>query len=62
MGGQAHARLSDVGRIGIGICYDVRFPELAMIAARQGCLAMIYPGAFNLVTGPLNWELLARGR
>lgn len=53
---------TDVGRLGVGICYDVRFPELAMVAARQGCAAMIYPGAFNLTTGPLHWELLARGR
>ncbi|KAG9044605.1 hypothetical protein FS837_007862 [Tulasnella sp. UAMH 9824] len=33
-----------------------------MTAARQGCSVMIYPGAFNLTTGPLHWELLARGR
>jgi len=52
----------DHGKIGLGICYDVRFPEMAMIAARQGCVAMIYPGAFNLTTGPLHWELLARAR
>jgi predicted amidohydrolase len=26
----------DYGRIGIGICYDIRFPEMAMIAARRG--------------------------
>lgn len=53
---------TDFGRIGLGICYDVRFPEMAMIAARRGCVAMIYPGAFNLTTGPLHWELLARAR
>jgi len=53
---------TDYGRIGIGICYDIRFPELAMIAARKGAIAMIYPGAFNLTTGPLHWELLQRGR
>ncbi|PVF99131.1 putative nitrilase [Serendipita vermifera] len=53
---------TDYGRIGIGICYDVRFPEMAMIAARKGCMAMIYPGAFNLTTGPLHWELLQRAR
>ncbi|KAI9619093.1 hypothetical protein KEM48_006372 [Puccinia striiformis f. sp. tritici PST-130] len=40
------------GKIGLGICYDIRFPEMAMIAARKGCIAMIYPGAFNLTTGP----------
>ncbi|KAF9895853.1 hypothetical protein BX616_008697, partial [Lobosporangium transversale] len=50
------------GKIGIGICYDIRFPEPAMIAARQGCFAMIYPGAFNMTTGPLHWELLQRAR
>lgn len=53
---------TEFGKIGLGICYDVRFPELAMIAARKGCVAMIYPGAFNLTTGPLHWELLQRAR
>ena len=33
-----------------------------MIAARQGCDVLIYPGAFNLTTGPLHWELLQRAR
>ncbi|CAO3620193.1 unnamed protein product [Cunninghamella blakesleeana] len=50
------------GKIGLGICYDIRFPEMAMIAARKGCIAMIYPGAFNTTTGPLHWELLQRAR
>ncbi|OLL22361.1 Hydrolase [Neolecta irregularis DAH-3] len=53
---------TEFGRIGVGICYDVRFPEMAQIAARHGCCAMIYPGAFNLTTGPLHWDLLARAR
>nr|VZI36720.1 unnamed protein product [Spirometra erinaceieuropaei] len=49
--------------VGMGICYDIRFPELALIYARQhGCDLLIYPGAFNTTTGPLHWELLARGR
>ena len=51
------------GKIGLGICYDVRFPEMALILARRyGVLAMIYPGAFNMTTGPLHWELLLRAR
>ncbi|RUP43643.1 carbon-nitrogen hydrolase [Jimgerdemannia flammicorona] len=50
------------GKLGLGICYDVRFPEMAAIAARKGCIAMIYPGAFNMTTGPLHWELLQRAR
>ncbi|KAF9364381.1 hypothetical protein BGX34_001695 [Mortierella sp. NVP85] len=53
---------TEFGKIGVGICYDIRFPEPAMIAARQGCFAMIYPGAFNMTTGPLHWELLQRAR
>ncbi|KAJ7489966.1 carbon-nitrogen hydrolase [Mycena galericulata] len=53
---------TDFARIGLGICYDVRFPELAMISARQGCHVLIYPGAFNMTTGPLHWELLQRAR
>ncbi|EAQ85875.1 hypothetical protein CHGG_07128 [Chaetomium globosum CBS 148.51] len=36
--------------------------RLATIAARRGCFALVYPGAFNLTTGPLHWELLARAR
>ncbi|KAI0253888.1 carbon-nitrogen hydrolase [Lactifluus subvellereus] len=53
---------TEFARVGLGICYDVRFPELAMISARQGCHVLIYPGAFNTTTGPLNWELLQRAR
>ncbi|KAI9682251.1 MAG: hypothetical protein M1817_000305 [Caeruleum heppii] len=50
------------GKIGIAICYDIRFPELATIAARQGCFLLVYPGAFNLTTGALHWSLQARAR
>lgn len=52
----------EYGRVGVAICYDVRFPELAMVAARKGAFALIYPGAFNLTTGALHWELLGRAR
>ena len=50
------------GKIALAICYDVRFPELATIAARRGCFLLLYPGAFNLTTGPLHWSLQARAR
>lgn len=50
------------GKIAIAICYDIRFPELATIAARKGCFLLLYPGAFNLTTGPLHWSLQARAR
>jgi omega-amidase len=52
----------EYGKVGIAICYDVRFPELAMIAARKNCFALIYPGAFNLTTGALHWKLQGRAR
>ena len=54
--------LPEYGKIGLAICYDIRFPEAAMIAARQGAFLLVYPGAFNTTTGPLHWSLLARAR
>ncbi|OAL47309.1 carbon-nitrogen hydrolase [Pyrenochaeta sp. DS3sAY3a] len=54
--------LPEYGKIAIAICYDIRFPELATIAARKGAFLLVYPGAFNLTTGALHWELLARAR
>jgi omega-amidase len=54
--------LPDYGKIGVAVCYDIRFPELAIIAARKGAFAFICPGAFNLTTGQLHWELQGRAR
>lgn len=53
---------TEFGKIGIGICYDVRFPELARIMVREGALVLFYPGAFNMTTGPAHWELLFKSR
>lgn len=65
-------QLDSYGRVGVGICYDIRFPELAAVSTRgdfsssnntsNKAFAMIYPGAFNTTTGPLHWHLLARAR
>lgn len=44
------------------ICYDVRFPELARLAALQGAQLLIIPAAFNMTTGPAHWQLLMRSR
>lgn len=49
-------------KVGLGICYDLRFAQLAQLYAKQGCKLLFYPGAFNMTTGPLHWELLQRGR
>lgn len=54
--------LPDYGKIGLAICYDVRFPELAMIAARKDAFLLVYPGAFNTTTGPMHWALQGRAR
>ncbi|RDL40357.1 Carbon-nitrogen hydrolase [Venustampulla echinocandica] len=54
--------LPEYGKIAVAICYDIRFPELAMVAARKGCFALVYPGAFNLTTGPLHWKLQGQAR
>ena len=53
---------TEFGKIGIGICYDIRFPELARAMALEGAKILIYPGAFNLTTGPAHWELLFKSR
>ena len=53
---------SDFATIGIGICYDIRFVELSRIMALNGAELLIFPGAFNLTTGPAHWELLFRSR
>ncbi|XP_067085901.1 omega-amidase NIT2 [Osmerus mordax] len=49
-------------KVGVGICYDIRFAELAQLYAKKGCQLLVYPGAFNMTTGPAHWELLQRGR
>ena len=36
---------TDAGRLGIGICYDIRFPELALMYAQRGAQLLVYPGA-----------------
>lgn len=53
---------TDYGKIGVAICYDMRFPELLRILALKGAMLIIILGAFNMITGPAHWELLIRGR
>ena len=61
-GNQITIAETSFGKIGIGICYDVRFPELARLMALEGADILCYPGAFNLTTGPAHWEMLFRAR
>ena len=53
---------TSLGKIGVAICYDVRFPELARTMVLQGAEILVYPGAFGPLTGPAHWELLMRAR
>ena len=51
-----------VGRIGLTICYDVRFPELYRHLSRSGALLLSVPSAFTATTGRVHWETLLRAR
>ena len=53
---------TSLGTLGVAICYDVRFPELARAMVLNGADVLIYPAAFGPVTGPAHWELLMRAR
>ena len=48
------------GRVGLSICYDVRFPEL--YRALGDCALLLVPAAFTATTGAAHWELLLRTR
>ena len=50
------------GTIGVGICYDLRFPELCMAYRQRGASLVVFPGAFNMTTGPVHWQLLQQAR
>lgn len=49
-------------KMGIAICYDIRFPELSRLMVSEGAEVIIIPGAFNMTTGPAHWELHFRAR
>lgn len=53
---------TEFGRMGLCICYDFRFPELARLMVDEGAQVIIVPAAFNMTTGPLHWELMFRQR
>jgi predicted amidohydrolase len=53
---------ADDVRLGLSICYDVRFPELYRILALRGALVFPLPAAFTLATTRDHWEVLLRAR
>ena len=53
---------TEFGKIGLCICFDFRFPEIARLMAQNGAKAIIVPAAFNMTTGPAHWDLMFRSR
>lgn len=50
------------GRLGLAVCYDLRFPELFRLLLEQGAEFIALPAAFTAVTGKAHWECLLRAR
>ncbi|AYD40312.1 carbon-nitrogen hydrolase family protein [Clostridium fermenticellae] len=50
------------GKIGVEICYDIRFPELMRTMAMNGAKIVFVPASFNMTTGPAHWEILFKSR
>ena len=50
------------GTMGLCICFDLRFEELARCMCLRGAKVLFVPAAFNMTTGPAHWELLFRQR
>lgn len=50
------------GRLGLTICYDIRFPHLHRALARAGAAMIAVPAAFTVPTGEAHWETLLRAR
>ena len=51
-----------VGKIGLSICYDLRFPELYRQLREQGADIFVLPAAFTAITGRMHWRTLLRTR
>ncbi|KAJ5606147.1 carbon-nitrogen hydrolase [Penicillium lagena] len=51
-----------VGRVGLMICFDLRFPEISLALKRQNAQVITYPSAFTMPTGKAHWEPLLRAR
>jgi nitrilase len=50
------------GRLGLAICYDLRFPELFRQLSQQGAQMLAVPSSFTAITGSVHWEVLVRAR
>lgn len=53
---------TEFGKIGVMLCFDIRFPELSRMMVNDGAKVIFVPDAFNMTTGPAHWELSFRTR
>ncbi len=53
---------SPFGKIGIAVCYDVRFPEMFRRMEKEGMQILLLPSSFTEITGKAHWEVLNRSR
>ncbi|MGB6976316.1 MAG: carbon-nitrogen hydrolase family protein, partial [Gammaproteobacteria bacterium] len=51
-----------IGKLGLAVCYDIRFPTMFTQLFKQGMEIMAIPAAFTIKTGQAHWQLLARSR
>lgn len=51
-----------LGKIGLGICFDIRFPEISLALKRQDADIILFPSAFTVPTGRAHWMPLIRAR
>lgn len=49
-------------KVGVGICYDIRFPLMSNMYMQGGCKILVFPAAFGTYMGNLHWELLQKAR
>jgi nitrilase len=59
-GGEVQVLETPFGRVGLSVCYDLRFPEL--YRAMGSCSLIVVPSAFTFTTGQAHWEILLRAR
>lgn len=53
---------SPVGKLGLSVCYDLRFPELYRAMVDRGAEVFVLPAAFTAITGKAHWEALIKAR
>jgi len=61
-GGQVQVFDTPLGRVGMAICYDLRFPELFSTLRELGADILLLPAAFTKVTGQVHWQALLQAR